>query len=116
MTPPRPDERDRVFELAAELFGVLSAPVRLHIVCALAKGELNVGQLQAQVDAAQSNLSQHLATLYRCGLVQRRRVGTQVLYRVDDPRVALLCAAVQERQAAGMTPPARPDEGASSDA
>lgn len=95
-----PDERDRVFELAAELFGVLSAPVRLHIVCALAGGELNVGQLQERVDASQSNLSQHLTTLYRCGLVKRRRVGTQVLYSVADERVALLCAAVQERQAA----------------
>lgn len=36
---------DRVFELAADLFSLLSAPTRLRIVCALRAGERNVGQL-----------------------------------------------------------------------
>ncbi|MFM2059739.1 MAG: hypothetical protein RLY71_4124, partial [Pseudomonadota bacterium] len=38
-------DRDRVFEMAAELFGLLSAPVRLKIVCELSAGEKNVSQL-----------------------------------------------------------------------
>jgi len=98
-----PDERDRVFELAAELFGLLSAPIRLRIVCELGEGELNVSQLQERVGASQSNLSRHLATLYRCGVLLRRREGPRVMYRVADTRVSLLCRAVREQQQAAAS-------------
>ena len=37
--------RDRVFERAAELFGLLSTPTRLRIICALMEGECNVSDL-----------------------------------------------------------------------
>ena len=105
--PPAPDqtEGDRVFTVAAELFRLLSTPVRLKIVMALSPGELNVSQLQACVDTTQPNLSQHLATLYRCGILARRRVGAQVHYRIASDRVRLLCEAVLAEQAhQGATP------------
>ena len=101
MNPPeRASDSDPVFTIAAELFGLLSAPVRLKIVCALVEGELNVSQLMEKVDATQPNLSQHLSTLYRCGVLARRRVGAQVRYRLASQRVALLCEAVRDEQAA----------------
>lgn len=83
-------ERDRVFERAAELFALLSAPVRLRIVRELLEGERNVGQLAAQVGATQPNLSQHLTTLYRCGVLTRRRVGSQVIYDIAHDRRQVL--------------------------
>ena len=89
-------DSDRVFELAAELFGLLSAPIRLRIVCELLDGEQNVGQLTERVGASQPNLSQHLATLYRCGILARRRVGAQVWYRIANDRVQVLCEAVRD--------------------
>ena len=89
-------DRDRVFVLAAELFGLLAAPVRLHIVCALLDGEQNVGQLTERVGVSQPNLSRHLATLYRCGILARRRVGSQVWYRMANDRVRALCEAVRD--------------------
>ncbi len=94
-----PLDSDRVFTVAAELFGLLSAPVRLKIVVALSEGELNVGQLSARVDAHQPNLSQHLSLMYRCGVLARRRVGTQVHYRIASDRVRLLCEAVLAERA-----------------
>lgn len=99
--PPAPDqpEGDRVFTVAAELFRLLSTPVRLKIVVALSQGELNVGQLQTCVETTQPNLSQHLATLYRCGILARRRIGAQVHYRIASDRVRLLCEAVLTEQA-----------------
>lgn len=100
---PSPDS-DRVYLRAAELFGLLSAPVRLKIVCALRDGELNVGQLQALVQASQPNLSQHLATLYRSGVLVRRRVGAQVRYRIASEQVAQLCHALQTELAESGTP------------
>jgi DNA-binding transcriptional ArsR family regulator len=44
--------------------------------------------------ATQPNLSQHLSTLYRGGVLAERRDGTQMYYRLQSERVATLCRAV----------------------
>lgn len=85
---------DAVFESVAELFGLLSTPVRLKIIGALCQGEKNVSQLLAEIDTTQPNLSQHLATLYRADVLGRRRDSTQIYYRLQSERVASLCRAV----------------------
>ena len=87
-------DEDRVYESAAELFGLLATPVRLKIISAVCQGERNVSELLAQIDTTQPNMSQHLQTLYRAGLLQRRREGTQIFYRLASERVAQLCRAV----------------------
>ena len=79
MEPKR--EEDRVFESAAELFGLLSTPVRLKIISAVCNGERNVSDLLGLIDTTQPNMSQHLATLYRAGVLGKRREGTQIFYR-----------------------------------
>ena len=87
-------EQDLVFESAAELFGLLSTPVRLKIISAVCQGERNVSELLEQIDTTQPNMSQHLATLYRAGVLGRRRDGTQIYYSLQSERVATLCRAV----------------------
>ena len=87
-------EDDQVFESAAELFGLLSTPVRLKIISVVCNGERNVSDLLAQIDTTQPNMSQHLATLYRAGVLGKRREGTQIFYRLQSERVATLCRAV----------------------
>lgn len=84
----------RVFELAAELFGVLAAPMRLRILSALCDGERSVTQLLEKIDTTQPNLSQHLNVLYRTGVLAKRKEGTQVLYRVQSEKAVTLCRAV----------------------
>jgi DNA-binding transcriptional ArsR family regulator len=79
-------DQDQVFERAAELFSLLSTPVRLRIVLALLQGERNVSELVKELGVSQPNLSQHLATLYRCGLLGRRRDGVHMVYRVAQDR------------------------------
>jgi DNA-binding transcriptional ArsR family regulator len=88
------NEQDLVFESAAELFGLLSTPVRLKIISAVCNGERNVSELLEQIDTTQPNMSQHLATLYRAGVLGKRREGTQIFYRLQSERVATLCRAV----------------------
>ena len=85
---------DRVFESAAELFAVLATPVRLKIISAVCQQEKNVSELLALIDTTQPNMSQHLATLYRSGVLAKRREGTQIYYRLQSERVAQLCRAV----------------------
>jgi ArsR family transcriptional regulator len=91
-TDDDPDER--VFETVAELFGLLSAPIRLKIISAVCQQEKNVSELLAQIDTTQPNMSQHLSTLYRSGVLGKRREGTQIYYRLQNEFVATLCRTV----------------------
>ena len=94
--PPRSelDRPDAVFDRASELFRVLSAPMRLKILSCLRDGEQNVSFMLSKIDATQPNMSQHLNTLYKAGILGKRRDGVQILYRIVDQRVAALCRAV----------------------
>ena len=87
----------RVFDLAAELFGLPSAPTRLRIVGALIEGERNVSELLEQVAVSQPNMSQHLGMLYRGGVLARRRTGAQIYYRVEHAEVRRLCQALKRQ-------------------
>jgi DNA-binding transcriptional ArsR family regulator len=88
------DESAAVFDAAADLFRLLATPVRLKIISALCEREKNVSQLLAEIATTQPNMSQHLATLHRAGVLARRRDATQIYYRIGDQRAATLCRAV----------------------
>lgn len=85
---------DKTFELAAELFSVLSAPIRLRIIKSVCDCEKNVTDILKEVNTTQPNMSQHLNTLYKAGILGKRREGVQMYYRVIDPRVTELCHSV----------------------
>jgi DNA-binding transcriptional ArsR family regulator len=87
-------ESDQVFSSAAELFRLLATPIRLKIISALCQTEKNVSQLLTEIDTTQPNMSQHLSTLYRAGVLSRRRDATQIYYRIGNERAATLCRAV----------------------
>jgi ArsR family transcriptional regulator len=83
------------YEAAAELFGVLSTPIRLRIIGALCGGdEKNVSQLLHEIEVSQPNMSQQLNVLYRAGVVDKRRDGAQMYYRIADETVVRVCKAV----------------------
>lgn len=94
VVPASVSEPDQVFELAAEVFRVMSAPMRLKIISCLCDGEKNVSYLLSKIDTTQPNMSQHLTTLYQAGVLGKRREGVQIHYRIIDDRVAALCRAV----------------------
>ena len=96
------DESDEVFTKAAELFAIMATPVRLKLISALCNEEKNVTQLLAEIDTTQPNISQHLNTLYRSGIIGRRREGTQMFYRLKSERAASLCRAVCTQVAAEL--------------
>ena len=88
------DSMDAMFELAAETFRVMSAPMRLKIINCLCEEEKNVGQLLEEIDTTQPNMSQHLNTLFKAKILGRRREGVQIYYRIINERVVTLCRAV----------------------
>ena len=97
ISPPRPTVPDRdVLDDAAELFGLLSAPGRLHLLWILSNDEVDVSTLVATVGGTSAGISQHLAKLRLAGWIGRRREGRRVMYRVVDPHiVALVHQAVE---------------------
>lgn len=82
---------DEVFDLAARTFRVMSAPMRLRIISTLCDGEKSVTELLESVPTTQPNMSQHLASLFRAGVVGKRREGVMIYYRITNERVVSLC-------------------------
>jgi ArsR family transcriptional regulator len=89
-----PENFDLMFEMAADTFRVMSAPMRLKIINCLCNEEKNVGQLLEEIDTTQPNMSQHLNTLFKAKILGRRREGVQIYYRIINDRVVTLCRAV----------------------
>jgi DNA-binding transcriptional ArsR family regulator len=74
----------------AELFKALGHPMRIRILELLHDGERSVGDLQTALAAEGSTVSQQLAVLRLKNLVDTRRVGTLIYYRIRDPQVSEL--------------------------
>lgn len=85
-----PDPTTPQLKSAADTFGLLSAPTRLHLVWALARQEQDVGTLAERAGATVAAVSQHLARLRLAGLVTARREGRHHIYAVEDPHVRVL--------------------------
>lgn len=94
------EKDDATFNRAAEIFRVMSAPMRLRIMSCLCAGEKNVSELLEEVETTQSNMSQHLSTLFQAGILQKRRDGVQIYYRIANPNFVDLCRAVCSQIAA----------------
>jgi ArsR family transcriptional regulator len=88
------EKDDATFNRAAEIFRVMSAPMRLRIMSCLCTGEKNVSELLDEVDTTQSNMSQHLSTLFQAGILQKRRDGVQIYYSIANSSFVDLCRAV----------------------
>ena len=74
----------------AELFRAFSDTSRVRILSALANREYNVTELAATVGITESGISHHLRGLRQMHLVQTRREGKEVYYRIDDKHIITL--------------------------
>src|SRR6187549_1861288 len=70
---------------ACRLMKALANPDRLLLLCQLAEGEMSVGELEAALGILQPTLSQQLGVLRDEALVETRREGKQIFYRVASP-------------------------------
>lgn len=74
-------------QFKAEIFQALGHPTRVAIVEFLRSGEISVGQLCEKVGIEQANASQHLAVLRSKHIVETRKEGNQIFYRLRNPLV-----------------------------
>lgn len=92
-----------MYVLKAELFRVLGHPARVRILELLREGERNVGDLQTALELDSSGTSQHLAALRKQGLVESRREGTSVYYRIRDEQTLQLLEVARRILTAGLS-------------
>jgi len=70
----------------AKLFRGLADPSRLSILEALRDGAKNVSEIVEITGLTQPNTSMHLACLWECGLVDRKRNGRFAFYSIQSER------------------------------
>lgn len=100
-------QRQPIYRIKADFFKLLGHPARVRILELLRDGERAVGELQAELDLDSGGTSQHLTAMRKQGILENRRAGTKVYYRVRDPRVfqlldtarQILGSQLQETQA-----------------
>ncbi|MEQ1600798.1 MAG: helix-turn-helix transcriptional regulator [Methylophilaceae bacterium] len=85
---------DHALQYIAQYFQALAEPMRLKILHALQEGERNVGELTEISGCTQANVSKHLSSLAKSGLVKRESRGTCVYYSIADTSVYTLCELV----------------------
>jgi len=76
-----------VLERAAGVIKCLGHPLRLLLLESLEHGEKSVSELQQYAGASQAAVSQQLATMRGRGIVDCRRDGPFVYYRIVEPKV-----------------------------
>jgi rhodanese-related sulfurtransferase/predicted transcriptional regulator len=88
-TPGR-DAKQRLYEQFARISKALAAPARLELLDLLVQGERSVDALATATELSVANASQHLQVLAAARLVDSRREGQRVLYRIADESVVAL--------------------------
>jgi DNA-binding transcriptional ArsR family regulator len=90
---------DRMRSSASEattLLRALAHDDRLLLLCQLSQTELCVGDIEEQLQIRQPTLSQQLGVLRREGLVETRREGRNIYYRVGDDKALRLLRALYD--------------------
>jgi ArsR family transcriptional regulator len=80
-------DTEPIYRLKADFFRLLGHPARVRVLELLREGERSVGDLQLALGLDSSGTSQHLTAMRKQGVLESRRAGTSVFYRVKDPRI-----------------------------
>ncbi len=98
---------EKILENQALIFKALGQPTRLQILDLLKEGERCVCEIFPAINQEQANVSKHLAILKQAGILECRKDGFRILYRIKNPEVLkllqsstrLLKAQAREQQA-----------------
>ncbi len=87
-----------------QVFKILTHPARIAILNILRDGEHCVCHMEAYLGFRQSYISQQLAVLREAGLIQDRRDGWNIFYRVVNPDIYTVLDAVQKLTGQSINP------------
>ncbi len=75
---------------------VLSHPTRLQIIDILHDREMTVTDLAGQLQVAVGNLSQHLNLMKQRRVLESRKEGNSVIYRLANPKMTQACGLIRQ--------------------
>ena len=90
------ESKKKLYSLQADLCRTLADPTRLEIIDLLKDGDKTVSELVAELGIKQANVSQHLMIMRQRGVLESRRQGPNVIYKLKHPKLTLACAMVRE--------------------
>lgn len=85
---------DELLHKISEVLKAMADPTRLKILHCLQNGERCVSDILDVVGGSQANVSKHLSVLRRAALVDCRRDGLNVFYRIIDDGVFRICGSI----------------------
>ena len=97
-----PKQMEKVFSKMAAYFSVLSEPARLRIMYAVCAGEKSVSEVVEICGSSQANVSRHLLSLHKAGILLRRKEGITVYYSIADDATIEMCQSICAKIAQGI--------------
>jgi DNA-binding transcriptional ArsR family regulator len=85
------DSDTRIFEMQADACLALANPKRLQILNILKDGEMSVARMTEKMGINKANISQHLSILRQKNMLETRRQGTTIYYRISNPKITEAC-------------------------
>ena len=76
------DSKQRLFEKQAEIAKAVAHPLRISIIAFLKDGEQCVCDIAEYVGSERSNVSRHLSVMVKAGVLEYRKEGLKVIYRL----------------------------------
>src|SRR5918993_4964709 len=87
--------KNRLYAQFARVGKALASPHRLELLELLGQGERTVDSLAREIGVSIANVSQHLQALRQAALVESRKQGLFVYYRMADPAISDLLRALR---------------------
>lgn len=85
-------------ERQAEFCGILGNSHRIRIVWVLGSRELTVSEIADGINASMQNTSQHLRLMKNRGVLQSRRDGREIYYRIADTEFTRTCPVITKNR------------------
>lgn len=80
-----------LFKLHADFCKFMANPKRIEILFLLGEKEMCVEEIAIEMCVRVPNISQHLAVMRERGIVETRREGTKIYYRLSNPKTLQAC-------------------------
>ena len=80
-------DKKLLYKLHADVCKALAHAIRIEIIDVLKSKELTFGEIVGRTGVLKSNLSQHLSVMVQKGILDQRKKGLHVYYKLSSPRV-----------------------------
>lgn len=90
------EDTKRFYELKAQIIQAAGHPIRLAIIEFLSRGEQCVCDIVDHVDAQRSNVSRHLSVMLKAGVLESRKEGLKVIYKLRTPCIIKFLSCVDQ--------------------